>query len=53
MTTAHLPEKQILAEIRPIGLSAEKAMFEATNGINTHKEPFFPSAWCVLQWGVY
>lgn len=41
MTTAHLPEKQILAEIRPIGLSAEKAMFEATNGINTHKGAIF------------
>ena len=41
MTTAHLPEKQILAEIRPIGLSAEKAMLKATNGINTHKGAIF------------
>ena len=41
MTIAHLPEKQILADIRPIGLLAEKAMFEATNGINTHKGAIF------------
>ena len=41
MTTAHLPEKQILAEVRPLGLLAEKAMFKATHGVNTHKGAIF------------
>ena len=41
MTIAHLPEKQILAEVRPLGLLAEKAMFKATHGVNTHKGAIF------------
>lgn len=32
---------ELLAVIRPIGLNAEKRMFEATKGINTHKGIIF------------
>ncbi|MBB6480204.1 triphosphoribosyl-dephospho-CoA synthase CitG [Spirochaeta isovalerica] len=31
----------LLRQIRPIGIEAEKAMFEATSGINTHKGLIF------------
>ncbi|XOC66649.1 triphosphoribosyl-dephospho-CoA synthase CitG [Haemophilus influenzae] len=41
MMTAHLSENQILAEIRPLGLLAEKAMFKVTDGVNTHKGAIF------------
>lgn len=39
--TEHLPVLQILAEIRPLGLQAEQAMFQATNNVNTHKGAIF------------
>lgn len=32
---------KLLGEIRPIGIEAEKAMFKATGGINTHKGLIF------------
>ncbi|HBO37608.1 MAG TPA: 2-(5'-triphosphoribosyl)-3'-dephospho CoA synthase [Pasteurellaceae bacterium] len=41
MATKHLPESQILAQIRPLGQQAEKAMFNATGNINTHKGSIF------------
>lgn len=41
MQTAHLPAQQILAEIRPLGIQAEKAMLNATQGVNTHKGAIF------------
>ncbi|BFU59301.1 MULTISPECIES: triphosphoribosyl-dephospho-CoA synthase CitG [Rodentibacter] len=41
MTTSDLPESQVLEQIRPIGIQAEKAMFRATNNINTHKGAIF------------
>lgn len=41
MTTAHLPSKHILAHIRPLGVQAEQAMFNATQHINTHKGAIF------------
>lgn len=39
--TAQQPVAQILAELRPLGLQAELAMFNATQGINTHKGSIF------------
>lgn len=33
--------EEILSYIRPIGIRAEKAMFEATGGVNTHKGMIF------------
>lgn len=30
-------EEELFLYIRPIGIEAEKAMFHATNGVNTHK----------------
>lgn len=39
--TADLPENQVLAHIRPLGVLAEKAMFSATNNVNTHKGAIF------------
>lgn len=36
---AHLPD--LFHEIRPAGVAAEKAMFRATQGINTHKGAVF------------
>ncbi|WP_109077277.1 triphosphoribosyl-dephospho-CoA synthase CitG [Aggregatibacter kilianii] len=41
MQTAHLPASQILAQVRPLGVLAEKAMFKATHGVNTHKGAIF------------
>ncbi|MCK3657043.1 2-(5'-triphosphoribosyl)-3'-dephospho CoA synthase [Pasteurellaceae bacterium Macca] len=41
MMTAKQPISQILAQIRPLGLAAEEAMFAATGGINTHKGVIF------------
>ncbi|MCR4956863.1 MAG: triphosphoribosyl-dephospho-CoA synthase CitG [Lachnospiraceae bacterium] len=35
--TVHVPKEELLKELRPIGIQAEKAMFEATGGVNTHK----------------
>ena len=36
-----LPPRELFAEIRVIGQKAEKAMFEATGGVNTHKGAIF------------
>ncbi|MDG2962576.1 triphosphoribosyl-dephospho-CoA synthase CitG [Exercitatus varius] len=41
MASAKLPESEVLAGIRPLGLEAEKAMFRATAGVNTHKGAIF------------
>ncbi|WP_233116367.1 triphosphoribosyl-dephospho-CoA synthase CitG [Aggregatibacter actinomycetemcomitans] len=41
MQTASLPPEQILAQVRPLGVLAEKAMFKATHGVNTHKGAIF------------
>lgn len=41
---AEWPDKSgagLFAAIRPIGITAEKAMFEATGGVNTHKGMIF------------
>lgn len=37
----HLPSEDILPMIRPLGMACEKAMFGATNGVNTHKGAVF------------
>ncbi len=37
----HLAIKQVLPEIRTIGIACEKAMFRATQGVNTHKGAIF------------
>ncbi|WP_413283162.1 triphosphoribosyl-dephospho-CoA synthase CitG [Vibrio sp. MA40-2] len=37
----HLCANQLLAQLRPIGIAAEKAMFAATNNVNTHKGMIF------------
>ena len=39
--TAGQPEREILAQIRPLGLAAEQAMFAATDGVNSHKGAIF------------
>lgn len=39
--TVNLPHSQILAQIRPLGVIAEKAMRQATNDVNTHKGAIF------------
>jgi triphosphoribosyl-dephospho-CoA synthase len=36
-----LPPAEIFAEVRPIGVEAEAAMFAATGGVNTHKGLIF------------
>ncbi|MCQ9120383.1 2-(5'-triphosphoribosyl)-3'-dephospho CoA synthase [Rodentibacter pneumotropicus] len=41
METAALPENQVLSYIRPLGLLAEQAMFQATHHTNTHKGAIF------------
>jgi len=40
-TPAACPAVEVLPVLRPIGLEAEQAMFEATGGINTHKGQIF------------
>lgn len=35
------PPKEILGDMRAIGMDAEKKMFEATSGVNTHKGMIF------------
>lgn len=37
----HLPIEATFRTIRQVGLEAERAMFEATEGINTHKGAIF------------
>ncbi|WP_038178432.1 triphosphoribosyl-dephospho-CoA synthase CitG [Vibrio rhizosphaerae] len=37
----HQPLSSLLAQLRPIGIDAEVAMFQATSGINTHKGMIF------------
>ncbi|QMV14384.1 triphosphoribosyl-dephospho-CoA synthase CitG [Vibrio spartinae] len=37
----HQPLSSLLAELRPIGIDAEVAMFQATSGVNTHKGMIF------------
>ncbi|RKS87716.1 triphosphoribosyl-dephospho-CoA synthase [Orbus hercynius] len=39
--TAHDDNQSFLTNIRPLGISCEKAMFLATNGVNTHKGAIF------------
>lgn len=39
--SAALPESNVLAQLRPIGLACEAAMFRATAGVNTHKGTIF------------
>ncbi|HXP95576.1 MAG TPA: triphosphoribosyl-dephospho-CoA synthase CitG [Telmatospirillum sp.] len=41
LETSDLPASQILPALRPDGIVAERAMFAATNGINTHKGSIF------------
>ena len=36
-----MPTSELLSSLRPIGLAAEEAMFEATHGVNTHKGMIF------------
>ncbi len=40
-TSEGLPTPEQLHELRSIGIEAERAMFKATGGINTHKGAFF------------
>jgi len=37
----NLPAKSLLPGLRKVGIQAEKAMFHATNGVNTHKGMIF------------
>ena len=39
--TAHLPAKEAFQKLRTAGIRAEKAMFAATGGVNTHKGAIF------------
>ncbi|WP_208790042.1 triphosphoribosyl-dephospho-CoA synthase CitG [Actinobacillus vicugnae] len=41
IATADYSASQILAEIRPLGIHAERAMLQATGGVNTHKGAIF------------
>ena len=45
--TAYLPPEETFRRLREAGLAAERAMFAATGGINTHKGAIF-SLGCVL-----
>lgn len=45
--TAHRPPEETFARLREAGLGAERAMFAATDGVNTHKGAIF-SLGCVL-----
>ncbi len=38
---SNLDEKSLLSILRPIGMKAEESMFQATQGINTHKGMIF------------
>ncbi len=41
MDTSHLSPQETFSHLRMAGLAAEKAMFDATGGINTHKGAIF------------
>ena len=41
LNNTHLSELELLSVLRPIGINAEAAMFEATNNVNTHKGMIF------------
>lgn len=41
------PSSDVLKKIRPTGICAEKAMFKATGGINTHKGQIFSLGVCL------
>lgn len=41
---AMLPEEQLLARLRPVGMACETHMFQATGGVNTHKGAIFSLA---------
>jgi holo-ACP synthase/triphosphoribosyl-dephospho-CoA synthase len=41
VATRNLPPTEALQKLRPIGLGAEMAMYQATGGINTHKGAIF------------
>lgn len=46
-TPLETPAELVLPAIRPAGLKAEEAMFEATAGINTHKGQIFSLGVCL------
>ncbi|MBF9015323.1 MULTISPECIES: triphosphoribosyl-dephospho-CoA synthase [unclassified Oceanispirochaeta] len=46
-TSIDSPSEKVLPEIRPAGIRAEKAMFQATGGINTHKGQIFSLGVCL------
>ena len=41
VATRDLPPKEAFRKLRPIGIAAEHAMYQATGGINTHKGAIF------------
>lgn len=41
MECAQTPLAQVLSQLRPLGIRAEKVMFAATEGVNTHKGMIF------------
>lgn len=45
--TAHRPPEETFQRLREAGLEAERAMFQATHGVNTHKGAIF-SMGCLL-----
>lgn len=46
----HLPIEATFRTIRQVGLEAERAMFEATEGINTHKGAIFSRYFFSYLW---
>ncbi len=46
LTPSDGPPEAVLPVIRPVGVEAEKAMFRATGGINTHKGQIFTLGVC-------
>ncbi len=46
-------EEQLFRRIRRIGMEAEKAMFAATNGVNTHKGMIFTMGTVLAAAGLY